>query len=142
MFTQDTKKIEVVNTPQPTYESELRSFLGIVNYYTRFIINLSSVFHPLYNLLEKERKWCWTKDADEAFKTVKNHIISDEILTHYDSNLPLCLATDASPYGFGAVFSYIMPNGFERPIAYALRSLSTSKKNYAQIEKEALGIIW
>ena len=122
--------------------SELRSFLGIVNYYARFIPNLSSVLHPLYNLLEKDRKWCWTKDSDEAFKTVKKLITSDEILTHYDPNLPLCLATDASPYGLGAVLSHIMPNGEERPIAYASRSLSTSEKNYSQIEKEALGIIW
>ncbi|XP_062605742.1 uncharacterized protein K02A2.6-like [Saccostrea cucullata] len=124
------------------YGLRLRSFLGIVNYYARFIPNLSTVLHPLYNLLEKDRKWCWSKDCEEAFKTVKKLITSDEVLTHYDPNLPLCLATDASPYGLGAVLSHIMPNGEERPIAYASRSLSTYEKNYSQIEKEALGIIW
>ena len=111
------KKIEaVVNAPKPSNVSELRSFLGIVNYYARFIHNLSSVLHPLHNLLEKNRTWCWTKDSDEAFKTVKKLITSDEILTHYDPNLLLCLATDASPCGLGAVLSQIMPNGEERPI--------------------------
>ncbi|XP_062620772.1 uncharacterized protein K02A2.6-like [Saccostrea cucullata] len=65
------KKIEaVVNAPQPTNVSELRSFLGIVNYYARFIPNLSTVLHPLYNLLEKDHKWCWTRDSEEAFKTM------------------------------------------------------------------------
>ena len=86
------------------------------------------MLHVLYNLLEKDRKWKWTRDCEEAFKTVKRLIVSDEVLTHYDQNLPLCLASDASPYGFGAVLSHIMPNGDERPIAYASRSLSTSEK--------------
>ena len=76
--------------------SELRSFFGIFNYYARFIPYLSSVLHPLYNLVEKDRKWFWTKDSDEAFKTVEKLIASDKILTHYDPNYPLCLATETA----------------------------------------------
>lgn len=137
------KKIEaVVEAPQPTNVSELRSFLGMVNYYSRFLPNLSTALHPLYQLLEKNHKWKWTEECCKSFKHIKKLITSDEVLTHYDPNLPLCLATDASPIGLGAVLSHIMPDGTERPIAYASRSLSTAEKNYSQIDKESLAIVW
>ena len=64
------------------------------------------------------------------------------MLTHFHNNLPLKLDTNANNYGIGAVISHIIPNGEERPIAFALRTLSKSERNYAQIEKEALSIIF
>ena len=67
---------------------------------------------------------------------------SAPILTHFNEKLPLKLDTDASQYGIGAVISHILSSGEERPIAYASRMLSKSERNYAQIEKEALGIIF
>ncbi|KAL5018941.1 hypothetical protein ScPMuIL_004663 [Solemya velum] len=120
------EKIEaVVRAPQPTNVSELRSFLGIVNYYACFLPNLSSTLHPSYQLLEKGRVWNWTAECAAAFENIKKLITSDEVLTHYDPALPLRLATDASPYGLGAVLSHAMPDGNERPVAYASRSLLT-----------------
>lgn len=65
-----------------------------------------------------------------------------DILTHFDPKLPLQLACDASPYGVGAVVSHIMPNGVERPIDFASRTLSKAGSKYAQIECEALGIVF
>lgn len=63
--------------------------------------------------------------------------LSSSKLLHYDPSLPLPLAADASTYDFGAVIPHTMPNGAERPIAYAFRTLSTSEQKYTQLEKES-----
>ena len=64
------------------------------------------------------------------------------MLTHYNPDLPVRLTCDSSAYGLGAVISHVMENGEERPIAFASRTLSAAEKNYAQVQKEALSIIW
>ena len=81
-------------------------------------------------------------DCDAAVKTVKEHLTGDQVLIHYDPNKPLVLSTDASAYGVSAVLSHIMPDGSERPIAFSSRTLTKSEQNYAQLEKEALSIIF
>lgn len=86
----------IVDAPQPTDVSQLRSFLGIVNYYNRFLPNLSSRLAPLHNLLRKDERWRWTQDCQEAFQGVKEMITSDVVLTHFDPEVPISLACDAS----------------------------------------------
>ena len=71
-----------------------------------------------------------------------NALQDDTLLVHYDRNRQLVLACDASPYGLGAVLSHIMDDGRERPIAYASRTLTSAEKNYSQLEKEALGVVF
>ena len=72
----------------------------------------------------------------------KELVTSDLVLTHYDPNMELRIACDASPYGLGAVLSHIMPDGSEKPITFASRSLTKAEKNYSQIVKEALRLVW
>ena len=72
----------------------------------------------------------------------KEEIVSMSVLTQYDPDLPIPLATNASPYGLGAVRSHVMREGEKRPIVYASKSLTPAEKNYAQINKEALAIVW
>ena len=137
------EKIEaVINAPVPENVTQLRAFLGLVNYYSHFLPNMASVLHSLYQLLKKDKKYTWTTTAQNAFDTVKEMITSDTVLTHYNPELPLKLACDSSSYGLGAVISHVMENGEERPTAFASRTLNAAEKNYAQIQKEALSIIW
>ena len=137
------EKVEaVLKAPRPSNVAELRSFLGLVNYYNRFLPNLSTVVHPLNQLLENNHQWKWTEQCETAFYNVKEMITSEQVLTHYDPSLPLRLACDASPVGIGAVLSHVMNDGTERPIAFASRTLTKTEQGYAQIDKEALAIIW
>ena len=136
-------KIEaVVNAPEPRNIQELRSFLCLLNYYGKFLPNLSSVVHPLNSLLQKSKQWKWSKACAQAFQHAKEALSSASVLAHYDPTLPLTLAGDASAYGIGAVISHVLPDGSEKPIAFASCSLSSSERNYAQIEKEALSLIF
>ena len=65
----------------------------------------------LNHLLKKHVKWEWTRECEEAMTEAKAKLASAEVLVHYDSGFPLKLATDASPYGIGAVLSHEYPNG-------------------------------
>ena len=132
----------VLKAPKPRNVQELRSFLGLVNYYGRFIQDLATTAHPLNKLQRKDSPWEWSKSQDQAFEMLKSKLASADILTHYGVNLPLKLACDASCYWIGAVIVHVMPDGQERPIAYAPRSLSQPEKNYSQIEKEALALVY
>ena len=103
---------------------------------------MSTIAHPLNNLLKHNTAWKWTQACQRAFQELKQKLASTDVLVHYDTDLPLKLACNASVYGVGAVISHVFPNGEERPIAYASRTLTNSEKNYAQIEKEALSLIF
>ena len=132
-----------MKAPHPCNAAEVRSFLGLVNYYHRFFLpNLSTVVHPLNQLLENNHKWKWAEQCETAFHSVKEMITSEQVLTHYDPSLPLRLACDVYPAGIGTVLSYVMNDGTEGPIAFASRTLTKTEQGYAQIDKEALAIIW
>ena len=132
----------IQEAPRPKDVSELKSFLGMVNFYAKFVPNLSAMLHKLYALLGHSARWVWTKECDEAFQLAKNAIAGAQVLVHFDPSLPLILCVDASPYGIGALISHRMADGSEKPIAFASRTLSQAEKNYAQIEKEGLAIIF
>ena len=116
---------------EPQNVSELRSFLGISNYYAKFLPNLSTKLAPLYALLQKESKWTWDHKQVKAFQAAKNALQGDALLVHYDNSKQLVLACDASQYGLGGVLSHIMDDGQERPIAYTSRTLTAAEKNYS-----------
>ena len=132
----------VVDAPRPQNQQQLRSFLGLVNYYGKFISALSTIIHPLNQLLCHQTKWQWSQECEKSFQKLKDQLSSDQVLVYYDSTLPIRLACDASQYGVGAVISHLMPDGTERPIAYGSRTLTKAEKNYAQIDKEAAAIIF
>ena len=142
IHTSERKVQAIVDAPAPRNLQELRSFLGLLNYYAKFIPNLASMLHPLHTLLRADQPWKWSDQCQTAFKEAKESLSRAPVLVHYDPALPLVLAADASAYGVGAVVSHRFPNGSEQPIAYASRTLSQSERNYAQIEKEALSLVF
>jgi hypothetical protein len=83
----------------------------------------------------------WTDKCEKAFEDTKTMITSDQVLTHYNPDLPVRLACDASPFRLGAVLSHIMPDGSERPIAFASRSLTKSETNNAHSEGSSWNIV-
>ena len=139
--TSDTKVEAILQAPAPRSVSELRAFLGLVNYYGKFLPDLASVLSPLYLLLQMKQEWIWDSAQDDAFHKVKELLKSSRLLVHFDSKLPLTLACDASPYGIGAVLSHKTADG-ERPIAFASRTLTAAEQAYSQLDKEALAIVY
>ena len=132
----------VIDAPEPKNVTELQSFLGATNYYGKFIKDLSNMASPLYALLKKETPWSWGEEESKAMSMLKSRLTSTPVLCIYDKKLPLKLDCDASSYGVGAVLSHVYPDKSERPIAFASRTLTGSEKNYSQLDKEALSVIF
>jgi hypothetical protein len=133
------EKVKAIqDAPEPKNVTELHSFLG----YGKFMPNLSLKLSLLYILLQKKQKWEWSTSQAQAFQIAREALQNDTLLVHYNTKKPLILACDASQYSIGAVLSHVMPDQQERPIAYASRTLTPAKKNYSQLEREALAIIF
>ena len=138
----EAKTKAILQAPAPKNVTELRAFLGLLNYYGKFLPNLSTILAPLHKLLKNHTKWIWRAEQAKAFQEAKDLLRSPRVLVHYDSLRPLVLSCDASLYGLGAVLSHIMEDNTERPVAFASRTLSKAETNYAHLEKEALSIIF
>ncbi len=120
----------------PKNKQKLRSFLGLVHYYGKVLTNVSTLLHLLNELLKAGKRWRWTPECERAFNAAKEKLSQAPVLAHYDPAVPLRLAGDASADGLGAVISHMYPDGTERPIAYASRTLTATEQNYAQLERK------
>jgi transposase InsO family protein len=131
----------ILAAPTPQNCTQLRSFLGLVNYYGKFLPNLSDVLGPLHFLLSKDTKWQWKRAQEQAFERCKQMLVEPGVLVHFDASLELFLECDASDYGLGAVIFHRI-DGSDRPVAYASRTLCPAERNYCQLEKEALALVF
>lgn len=139
----DPKKVEaIVNAPTPSDVTQLRSFLGLLNYYGKFIPKLSILLHPLHELLKKGVSWNWSNECNNAFIEAKRVLSGEKVLAHYEEGRPLVLSVDSSAYGLGAVLAHRFPDGSERPVSCVSRTLNNAERNYSQIDKEALAIFY
>ena len=132
----------VKEAPTPRNVSELKSYLGLLTYYGKLLPNLATQLHQLYQLLAKNCKWKWTKSQEKAFQKSKNLLQSSQLLVHFNPQLPITLACNASAFGIGAVLAHRMPDGAEKPIGYASRTLNKAERNYSQLEKEGLSCVF
>ena len=136
------KKVKAVkDAPTPRNITELKAYLGLLMYYGKFLPNLATTLAPLYSLLHKDATWCWNSQHKDAFIHSKQLLTSETLLVHYDPTKELVLSCDASQYGIGAVLSQVYDK-LEKPVAYVSRSLSSAEKNYSQLEKEGLAIVF
>ena len=138
----EAKVKAIQEAPAPKNPTELKSFLGMLNFYGKFVPNLSSILEPLHSLLRKDVVWKWEVEQQEAFDKAKNQLQSSDVLVHYDSEKELVVSCDASPYGVGAVLSHVMEGGSERPVAYASSTHSTAERNHGHLDKEALAVVF
>ena len=143
-ITIDPEKVEAItNFPKPTNITELRRLLGMVNHVAKFAgPNLADKTRALRDLLKKENDWTWDAPQEEAFQYIKKQLSSAPVLAHYSSSRKTRLSTDASSYGLGAVLQQKQDDGIFKPVFYASRSLTPTEQQYAQVEKEALGVAW
>lgn len=134
----DMSKVKsIVNMKEPTNKDELRRFLGMVNYLSTYIPNMSILNAPLRLLLKEESKWMWGKEQIEAVKKLKEKLSTAPVLAYYDCNKPIVIQTDASKNRLGAALIQE-----SQPIAYASRSFTETEQRYAPIEKELLAIVF
>ncbi|GJW80962.1 putative reverse transcriptase domain-containing protein [Tanacetum coccineum] len=134
----DPGKIEAVkNWKAPTTPSEIRSFLGLAGYYRRFIANFSKIAKPLTSLTQKNQKYVWGVEQEEAFQTLKNNLCEAPILSLPDGVEDFVVYCDASNQGLGCV---LMQRN--KVIAYASRQLKIHEKNYTTHDLELGAVVF
>ncbi|XP_031347132.1 uncharacterized protein K02A2.6-like isoform X2 [Photinus pyralis] len=135
-------KMEAIErAPEPKNLQQLRSYLGLLNYYNKYLPMLSSELHPLYRLEQKDVPFEWSSKCRQAFEKSKQLLLNSKALIAYSPDLPLVMAADASQYGVGGVLSHIV-NGEERPIMFVSGTMTETQRRYSQLEREALAIIF
>jgi len=132
----------IVDAPAPQTVMQLQSYLGMLNFYHHYLPDVSTVLAPLHMLLKRGVKWQWGMRQEKAFAESKKLLLNSAVLVHFDSDKEVILACDASPHGVGAMILCKMEDGSERPIAFASRSMSDAEKQYSQLEKEGLALIF
>lgn len=140
-ITTDPGKVDcVVNYPAPKTIREVRRFLGLASWYRRFIHNFSTIVAPISELLKNKARFVWTPDADKAFVSLKNALVSAPILSNPDFSLPFTIQTDASDLGIGAVLTQAHLEG-EKVVAFMSQKLTTCQRKYSATERECFAVL-
>ena len=138
----DPNKIKSVSTfPRPKNVSDVRSFVGLCNYYRKFIEGYAKVVSPLTELTKKNAKFKWTEECEEAFQAMKDKLTSAPILSYprFGSDDEFLVYTDASGFALGGILAQVQ-DGVEKVIAYTGRKMLPAERKYSITEMEMLAV--
>ena len=139
----DPAKTEAIKKMRaPTNVSELRRLMSMINQLNKFSPNVAQLSKPLHELLKSSTAWLWTPKHNEALNKLKQEISSHRVLAHYNVQANMKISADASSYGLGAVLLQSTDGTTWQPVAFTSRALSETELRYAQIEKEALALVY
>lgn len=131
----ESKITAISNAPKPTTLKSLQRFLGMLNFYRRFMPNLAQVIAPLHDL---DEQFNWNKHCDKAFQDAKD-LLKQHVTIAFPIDAPFYLTTDASDIASGAVLEQIL-NKQRRPLGFMSKKFTKTEFNYATFDKELLAI--
>ena len=136
------KVTTIMDMTDPKDVSQLRSFIGLCNYYQSYVPDFSILAHSLYALLKKNVSWNWSNTCAIALKSLKSDLTKYLVLKRPDFEKPFILHTDWSAIGIGSILAQQELGQLEYVIAYASRSNNQAKSNYSSYEGECLAVVW
>jgi len=131
----------VLSWPEPRNMKDIRKFLGLANYYRRFIKNFAQVARPMNVLMRKDVKWQWEEEQQKAFDELKRIFTTKPVLAALDLDKEFRVEADASNYATGGVLLMKGSNELWRPVAFISKSLSDTERNYEIHDKEMLAVV-
>jgi hypothetical protein len=137
----DDSTIQVIRGwPTSRKVKDIQSFLGLANFYRRFIASYSDITIPLTRLTREGVPWVWSSRCEDAFQLLNIAFTSAPILHHFDPTLPPVVETDASDYSIAGIFSVLTDNGEIPPVTFYSRTLTGAELNYDTQDKELLAV--
>ena len=131
----------VLEWPTPKCVKDIQKFLGLANYYRRFIEGFATVARLLHNLVKKDKKWEWMEKEEKAFKELKERFTKEPVLAASDIDKKMRMEVDTSDYAMEGVLSMECEDRLWRPVAFLSKLLNETERNYEIHDKEMLAII-
>ena len=131
----------VLDWPTPKCVKDVQKFLGLANYYHRFIEGFASIARSLHDIVKKNQKWDWTKKQEEAFRELKKRFTKEPVLVVPDLDKKIRMEVDESDYAMKGVLSMKCEDKLWRLVAFLSKSLNETERNYEIHDKKMLAII-
>ena len=123
--------------PPPSNRKEVQSFMGLINYLTKFSPHLTELSEPVRELIKEKVPFNWGPEHQESFEALKKELVKAPVLAYYNSRKETILQTDASTKGLGACLLQE-----DEPIYFASKALTEMQRGYVAIEIESLAVAW
>ena len=138
---QEEKVVGVLKQSRSKIVKEVQKFLGLANYYRRFVKDFAKLAEPLYKLVRKDKKWNWREEQKIVFRELKRVFIIRPVLVVSNLDKEMRVKADASEYATGGVLSIKYEDKKQRPVAFISKSLNKAKRNYKIHDREMLAVI-